>query len=145
MYRESGSKDGHDLRDWFRAEHQTSSTKATVFATTIDPAERSEGELMRCSVCRDLERALESKNVACVKVLSGPYCHFSDRFMTYGKIELECAKTDLKRRRSVFVSAIREGLPAVSARLVATNRLRPLMGRLQADYRRPDIDHVICP
>ena len=109
MYRESGSKDGHDLRDWFRAEHQTSSTKATVFATTIDPAERSEGELMRCSVCRDLERALESKNVACVKVLSGPYCHFSDRFMSYGKIELECAKSDLKRHRSLCVSAIREG------------------------------------
>ena len=97
----------------------SSSTKAALSATTIDPAERSEGELMRCSICRDLEQALESKNVECIKVLSGPYCHFSDRFMTYGKIELECAKSDLKRHRSLCVSAIREGWQA--ARLPTVN------------------------
>lgn len=64
---------------------------------------------MRCSVCMDLERVLESRNVECVKVLSGPYCHFSDRFMAYGNMEMERAKSDLDRHRSVCISAIREG------------------------------------
>jgi hypothetical protein len=67
---------------------------------------------MRCSVCRDLERVLENKNVECAKVLSGPYYHFSDRFMAYSNIEMERAKSDLEVHRSVCVSAIREGLHA---------------------------------
>jgi hypothetical protein len=72
-------------------------------------AERPEGGLM-CSVCRDLERALESRNVECVKVLSGPYCRFSNRFMAYSNVEMERAKSDLEVHRSLCVSAIREGL-----------------------------------
>ena len=64
---------------------------------------------MRCSVCRDLERALESKNVECVKVLSGPYYHFSDSLMADSNAEMERARGDLERHRSVCVSAIREG------------------------------------
>ncbi len=67
---------------------------------------------MRCSVCRDLERVLENRNVECVKILSGPYCHFSDRFMAYGNIEMERAKSDLEVHRSRCVSAIRESLHA---------------------------------
>ncbi|HTS71590.1 MAG TPA: hypothetical protein VMO17_21660 [Terriglobia bacterium] len=65
---------------------------------------------MRCSVCTHLERVLDSKNVECAKVLSGPDCRFRDRFVAYGNIEMERAKSDLEVHRSVCVSAIREGL-----------------------------------
>ena len=65
---------------------------------------------MRCSVCMHLERVLESKNIECVRVLSAPYYHFSDRLMADSNAEMERARGDLERHRSVCVSAIREGL-----------------------------------
>jgi hypothetical protein len=64
---------------------------------------------MRCTVCMDLERAFESKRLECVKVLAGPYYHFSDRFIAYANVEMERARSDLDRHRSVCVLAIREG------------------------------------
>jgi len=57
-----------------------------------------------------LERVLESKNIECVRVLSAPYYHFSDRLMADSNAEMERARGDLERHRSVCVSAIREGL-----------------------------------
>jgi len=71
---------------------------------------------MRCSVCMDLERALENKRLECVKVLSGPYFDFSDRFIAYANVEMERARSDLERHRSLCVSAIRESWHATLPR-----------------------------
>jgi hypothetical protein len=61
---------------------------------------------MGCSICKDLERALESRNSECTKARSSTYSRFSTRAVAYSNVEMERAKSDLQMHRSVCVSAV---------------------------------------
>ena len=61
---------------------------------------------MGCSICKDLERTLESRNSECTKARSSTYSRFSTRAVAYSNVEMERAKSDLQMHRSVCVSAV---------------------------------------
>ena len=61
---------------------------------------------MLCTMCRELERALESRSLECITASSAIYCRVSSRFVAYDVVEMERAKSELEMHRSVCASAI---------------------------------------
>src|ERR1035438_1243578 len=71
----------------------SSSAKANPIQT---PQIRAQGNAMRCSICRDLERAFERRNDEHIKALSAICSRFSSAIVAYTNVEKERARSDLR-------------------------------------------------
>jgi hypothetical protein len=63
---------------------------------------------MPCLVCRNLERAFESRNSDYLRARDAAYCRISTEFAAYQDVEMERAKSDLQEHRLGCAAAIAE-------------------------------------
>lgn len=59
---------------------------------------------VECSMCRDMERALEHKRSQYLEARSAAYYRVSTELAAYKNVEMERAKSDLEEHQSVCVS-----------------------------------------
>ena len=78
---------------------------------------------MLCTMCRELERVLESRSLECIIASSAIYCRVSSKFVAYDVVEMERAKSELEMHRSVCASAIGAAKQALKPR--AEKRSKP--------------------
>ncbi len=60
---------------------------------------------MDCLICKDLERAFESRRSMYVEALSAAYYRVSTELAAHKNVDMERAKSDLEEHRLVCVSA----------------------------------------
>jgi hypothetical protein len=60
-----------------------------------------EGITMKCSICKDLERALESRRSKYIEALSAAYYRVSTELAAHKNVDMERAKSDLEEHRLV--------------------------------------------
>ena len=60
---------------------------------------------MGCSICKDLERALESRHSKYIEARSSAYYRVSTELAANKNVDMERAKSDLEEHRLVCVSA----------------------------------------
>jgi len=60
---------------------------------------------MGCSICKDLERALESTHRKYIEARSAAYYRVSTQLAANKNVDMERAKSDLEEHRLVCVSA----------------------------------------
>jgi len=63
---------------------------------------------MGCSICKVLERALESRRSKYIDARSAAYYRVSTELAAYKNVEMERAKSDLAEHHLVCVSAVKE-------------------------------------
>jgi hypothetical protein len=63
-----------------------------------------EGITMKCSICKDLERALESRRSKYIEALSAAYYRVSTELAAHKNVDMERAKSDLEEHRLVCVA-----------------------------------------
>lgn len=59
---------------------------------------------MNCSICKDLERTLESRRSQYIAARSAAYYRVSTELAAYKNVDMERAKSDLEEHRLVCVS-----------------------------------------
>lgn len=60
---------------------------------------------MGCSICKDLERALESRHSKYIEARSAAYYRVSTQLAANKNVDMERAKSDLEEHRLLCVSA----------------------------------------
>jgi len=59
---------------------------------------------MECSICKDLERALESRRSKYIEARSAAYYRVSTELAAHKNVDMERAKSDLEEHRLVCVA-----------------------------------------
>ncbi|MGA7109993.1 MAG: hypothetical protein WBV28_17905 [Terracidiphilus sp.] len=67
---------------------------------------------MPCLVCRNLERAFESRSSDYRRARTAAYCRVSTQFAAYQDVEMERAKSDLQEHRFGCAAVIAEAARA---------------------------------
>lgn len=82
---------------------------------------------MNCSICRDLEQALESRKREYVAACSSPYSRVSSRFVAYDIVEMERARSALDMHRSVCIFADADGRLLASKHETVNLKFSPML------------------
>jgi hypothetical protein len=63
---------------------------------------------MGCLICRDMERAIESKHAEYIEARFAPYFRVSTKLAARKKVDLERAKYELEEHKLVCVSTVKD-------------------------------------
>ena len=82
---------------------------------------------MDCLMCKDLERAFESRRSQYIEARSAPYYRVSTELAACKNVDMERAKSDLEEHQlvCVFVAEMRQSGPGVSRLDSALGRSAP--------------------